>query len=89
LTAAYVKRVAPVRTFVNVGGTPLMQTASGVVAIVPMDYVYWSPQLEGLISNAGTHGEIWITGTASPLAAQNLASRGWTIVPKASARLEH
>jgi len=56
---------------------------------VPMDYVYWSPQLEGLISNAGTHGEIWITGTASPLAAQNLASRGWTIVPKASARLEH
>ena len=89
LTAAYVKRVAPVRTFVNVGGTPLMQTASRVVAIVPMDYVYWSPQLEGLISNAGTHGEIWITGTASPLAAQNLASRGWTIVPKASARLEH
>jgi hypothetical protein len=33
LTAAYVKRVAPVTTFVNVGGTPLMQTASGVVAI--------------------------------------------------------
>jgi hypothetical protein len=89
LTAAYAKRVAPVRTFVNVGGTPLMQTASGVVAIVPMDYLYWSPQLEGLISNAGAHGEIWITGTASPLATQNLASRGWTIVPQASTRLEH
>jgi hypothetical protein len=87
LTAAYVKRVAPVRTFVNIGGTPLMQTASGVVAIVPMDYLCWSPLLEGLIS-AGTHGEIWTTGTASPLARQNLASRGWTM-PKASARLEN
>ena len=81
LTAAYVNRVAPIRTFVNVGGTPLMQTASGVVAIVPMDYLYWSPQLEGLISNAGAHGDIWITGTASPLATQNLASHGWTIAP--------
>jgi hypothetical protein len=89
LTAAYAKRIGSIRGFVNVGGTPLMQTGTGVVAIVPMDYVYWSPQLEGLIANAGPHGEIWITGTASPLATQQLASRGWTVVPKASARLEH
>jgi hypothetical protein len=45
-----------------------MQTGAGVVAIVPMDYVYWSPQLEKLISGAGPHGEIWITGSASKLA---------------------
>jgi len=89
LTAAYQQRVASIRSFINVGGTPLMQTAGGVVAIVPMDYLYWSPQLEGLISYAGPHGEIWITGTASQLATENLASRGWTVVPKAAARLEH
>jgi hypothetical protein len=89
LTASYQRRVAPIRSFVNVAGTPLMQTATGAVAIVPMDYLYWSPQLEGLIGHAGPHGEIWITGTASQLATQNLASRGWTVVPKASARLEH
>lgn len=88
LTAAYNKRVSPVRSFVNVSGTPLMQTGNGLVAIVPMDYLYWSPQLEGLISSSGAHGEIWITGTASKLATQNLASRGWKLVPKASARLE-
>jgi hypothetical protein len=64
-----------------------MQTGAGVVAIVPMDYVYWSPQLEKLISGAGPHGEIWITGSASKLATDALASvaalsrprpaRGW------------
>lgn len=89
LTAAYHKRVSPVRSFFNVGGTPLMQTARGVVAIVPMDYLYWSPQLEGFISSAGARrGEIWITGSASKLATKKLASRGWKIVPKAGARLE-
>jgi len=87
LTAAYHKRIAPVRSFVAVGGTPLMQTTKGLVAIVPMDYVYWSPQVEGLISSAGPHGQLWITGTASKLATQNLASRGWTVVPRAGSRL--
>jgi hypothetical protein len=65
-----------------------MQTGAGVVAIVPMDYVHWSPQLEKLISGAGPHGEIWITRSASKLATDALASRGWTVVPKAGARLE-
>jgi hypothetical protein len=87
LTAAYHKKIAPVRAFVAVGGTPMMQTAKGLVAIVPMDYVYWSPEVEGLVSSAGPHGELWITGTASPLATQNLASRGWSVVPRADSRL--
>lgn len=88
LTAAYHKRIAPVRSFVAVGGTPLMQTTKGLVAIVPMDYVYWSPQVESLISSAGPRGQLWITGTASKLATRNVASRGWRIVPRAGSRLE-
>jgi hypothetical protein len=87
LTAAYHKKISPVRAFVSVGGTPLMQTGAGTVAIIPMDYLYWSPQLEGLVASAGPQGTIWITGTASPLATQNLASRGWKVVPKAGAKL--
>jgi len=51
-------------------------------------YVYWSPQLEKLISGAGPHGEIWITGSASKFATDAVASRCWTVVPKAGARLE-
>jgi hypothetical protein len=87
LTAACHKKIAPVRSFVAVGGTPVMQTAKGLVAIVPMDYVYWSPEVESLVSSAGPHGELWITGTASQLATQNLASRGWSVVPRAGSRL--
>ena len=88
LTAAYAKRVSPVRSFVNVNGTPVMQTGAGAVAIVPMDYVYWSPAVEQLASNTGRQGQIWITGSASARATQALAARGWQIVPKAGARLE-
>lgn len=87
LTAAYHKKVAPVRGFVSVGGTPLMQTGAGNTAIIPMDYIFWSPPLEGLAATAGKSGTIWITGTASPLATQNLAARGWKVVPKAGSRL--
>lgn len=87
LTAAYHQKISPVVSFVSVDGTPLMQTGRGAVAIVPMDYLYWAPQLDKLIASAGPHGEIWITGTATPLATRNLASRGWTVVPKAGAKL--
>ena len=71
LTAAFAKRVSPVRSFFNVNGTPVMQTGAGVVAIVPMDYVYWSPGLAQLVSNTGTQGQIWITGSASQLATNS------------------
>jgi hypothetical protein len=88
LTAAFAKRVSPVHSFFNVNGTPVMQTGAGAVAIVPMDYVYWSPGLAQLVSNTGAQGQIWITGSASQLATDSLAGRGWKIVPKAGARLE-
>jgi hypothetical protein len=88
LTAAFAKRVAPVGSFFNVNGTPVMQTGAGAVAIVPMDYVYWSPGVDQLVSNTGKQGQIWITGSASPGATNALAARGWKVVPKAGARLE-
>jgi hypothetical protein len=88
LTAAFAKRVSPVRDFFNVNGTPVMHTGAGNVAIVPMDYVYWSPGVEQLASNTGRQGQIWITGSASARATQALAARGWKIVPKAGGRLE-
>jgi hypothetical protein len=58
-----------------------------LIVKVPMDYVYWSPQLEGLVSAAGPRGELWITGRASQLATDTLASRGWKVVPQAGTRL--
>lgn len=87
LTAAYHLRVSPVRSFSSVSGTPVMQTGHGMVVIVPMDYLYWSPQVEQLLAGAGPSGEVWITGTATSLATSKLASRGWKVVPKAGAKL--
>ena len=34
---------------------------------LPIDYVYWSPDLAQLVSNTGTQGQIWITESASQL----------------------
>jgi hypothetical protein len=86
LIAAYDKSVAPVTAFVRIGAAPMLQTAKGTVSLLPVDYLYWSPPLESLVGGAG-RGQIWITGRASERATAQLAALGWTIVPKAGARL--
>jgi hypothetical protein len=87
LIAAYDKRIAPVSAFVRAGGAPMLQTGKGTMSVLPVDYLYWSPPLEGLVAGAGRGGALWITGRASQRATSQLASLGWTLVPKAGARL--
>jgi hypothetical protein len=87
LIAAFSKRISPVRGFVRLGGAPMLETAKGTTTILPVDYLFWSPPLEGLAAGAGRGGEMWITGTASQMATGKLAALGWTVVPKADAKL--
>jgi hypothetical protein len=87
LIAAYDQRIAPVTAFVQAGGAPMLQTGKGTVSILPVDYLYWSPPLEGLLAGAGRGGELWITGRASKRATAQLAALGWTLVSKAGGRL--
>jgi hypothetical protein len=87
LIAEYDKKVAPVTAFVRAGGAPMLQTGKGTVSILPVDYLFWSPPLEGLVAGAGRGGELWITGRASQRATAQLAALGWTLVPKAGGRL--
>ena len=54
LIAEYDKKVAPVTAFVRAGGAPMLQTGKGTVSILPVDYLYWSPPLEGLVAGART-----------------------------------
>jgi len=68
------------------GRCPNAANRQGTVSILPVDYLFRSPPLEGLVSGA-RGGQMWITGQASTLAKSQLASRGWTIVPKAGAQL--
>jgi hypothetical protein len=86
LIARFDKNVAPVHAFVQMGDAPMLQTGKGTVSILPVDYLYWSPPLEVLVSGA-RGGQIWITGRASKMATSRLASLGWTVVPKAGPQL--
>jgi hypothetical protein len=84
LIASFNRKVAPVRGFAQLGGAPMLETGKGAVSILPVDYLIWTPPLEGLVAGAGgQRGQIWITGRASPMATAKLAERGWTLVPKA------
>ena len=87
LIALFDKKVAPVNAFVRMGGAPMLQTGKGTVSVLPVDYLYWSPPLEGLVTGAGRGGTIWITGRASEQATAQLAALGWTVVPKAGTQL--
>jgi hypothetical protein len=86
MIAAYDKKIAPVSAFVRMGAAPMLQTGKGTVSLLPVDYLYWSPPLEGLVSGV-RGGAIWITGRASQKATSELAALGWTVVPKAGSRL--
>jgi len=86
LIQQYAKRISPVRGFVSVGGAPMLMTANGSVSILPVDYLNWSAPLSQIASTSHG-GELWITGTASPMATSQLSALGWKVVPKAGARL--
>src|SRR5262249_59115456 len=66
LIAAYNKRVAPIRKFVRLGSAPMLKTGKGIVSILPVDYLIWTPPLEQLVASAGGNeigapSENWIT----------------------------
>lgn len=90
LIAAYAKRIAPVERCVRLGGTPMLQTSKGIVSLLPVDHLIWTPQLANLATGANRDlggqggGEIWITGKVSPMASAELAELGWTVVPNAA-----
>ncbi len=87
LIQQYAKRVTPVRSFVRVGGAPMLTTAQGTVSILPVDYLNWSGPLASIAGGARGGGELWITGNASPTATTQLSALGWKVVPRASTRL--
>jgi hypothetical protein len=86
LIAAFHKKVAKVNGFVRMGAAPMLQTSKGMVSILPVDYLFWSPPLESLVAGAG-RGQIWITGRVSDRAKAQLAARGWTVQAKAGGTL--
>jgi hypothetical protein len=83
LTAAFAKRVSPVRSFFNVNGTPVMQTGAGGVAIVPVDYVYWSPGLAQLVYASTVPGDTPMAASFSRPSCSSSAARSCRATPRA------
>ncbi len=96
LTSAYHKKVQPIQSFVAMGDVPMVQTASGVVGIFPVDYLTWTRQFADMAraankqkrAVAGTAPvEFWITGKASGRTTKELKRIGWRLVENAGERL--
>lgn len=89
MMAYYHANVSPAARIVSVQGIPLLQRKDGtIVAIFPLDYVFWTEKLwlretRGS-KNVGqlpgyTGKEAWITGTVDPVAIMGLSIQGWKV----------
>lgn len=97
IMAAYNQTVSPIQEIV-VPGVLFARAANGTVLIpFPLDYGVWSTRAERVVKNslagyqAGKRGpakfELWVTGTVSPLARQQLQAQGIKVVDHVDRRV--
>jgi len=87
--AGYHKTVAPIETFIALGEFAAARTINNeVVFNVPMDYLVFTEGMAKLLTAANdlvsrltrpVNKQLWITGTASARAKQEIESRGWQL----------
>jgi hypothetical protein len=88
--AAYHQKVKPVAQFQFQNNFAAGVQADGtVVVMAPVDRLLWTDDMAAYITSAtaqvqGAKKLLWLTGTASPLALQNLAKAGWEVKQKAT-----
>lgn len=87
--AGFHQQVEPIAAFVPLGGLVGARTQSGkLIFSAPVDHLAWTQGIAGSLSAANQQvldaggnsetGELWITGTVSELANENLAALGWS-----------
>jgi hypothetical protein len=87
--AGYNKSISSVKEFISIYEISIIKTNDNkVVFNVPLDYTVWTKGLEIVASTITqevarmkgiTDREIWVTGTFSSIAKENLEKLGWTI----------
>jgi hypothetical protein len=85
----YHNKVSPLDEIVIANGMVIAQAKNGSTLVpFPLDRGVWTARAQGILEGiqadrqtAGSKGniDIWVTGTVSPLARQQLASRGFTV----------
>src|SRR4029450_1660210 len=86
---AYTEPVAPLPELQRVGRLLVDQAQNGTALLaLPLDHLLWTPaadrrsqELKASYKAPGFTGQfdVWLTGTVSPLARQQLAKRGMTV----------
>jgi hypothetical protein len=94
----YHETVSPIRQITVKAPAVLAQAANGSVLVpYPLDYGVWTQKADEsssrlLASHKGAKGpgtfELWVTGTLSPLARQQLTGRGVKVVENVDARID-
>jgi hypothetical protein len=94
----YHETVAPLVALTPHNRVVVAQTKTGQALLaLPVDRLMWldridtvSNQLKGQSAPAGFNGkfDVWITGTATPAAKQQLAARGFTVTESVGTRVE-
>jgi|RhiMetdeSRZDD1v2_1073273.scaffolds.fasta_scaffold150478_3 hypothetical protein len=93
----YNKSVAPLESFIPLGQFAVSRTANGALVFnLPMDYLVWTEPMARFITGANQlvnnlpeikEKQVWIAGTLSPRARQEMESRGWQIHDRVEAQL--
>jgi hypothetical protein len=94
----YHETVAPLTELQMVGRLLVDQAQNGTALLaLPLDHLLWTPaadrrsqELKASYKAPGFTGQfdVWLTGTVSPLARQQLAKRGMTVTEEVYKRVE-
>lgn len=97
MMAGYHRNIAPVSMLVNIAGVVTMQKKDGgLVVVTPVDYVFWTPKLEGKLkafeetrSKLNLEGSVeWmITGKLDSSVKQKFKAKGWKLSENAGESL--
>ncbi len=95
--AGYHETVEPIKEFVPLGRFVAAHTGGGkLIFNVPLDHLVWTDTMAGFVGAASsrvdalrgvTSKELWVTGTVSPLAREELKKGSWKIQERTEARL--
>ena len=94
--AGYARNVGPIERFLSVGDFAVARTARrAMVVCAPVDHVLWTEPLarvaDAFARRARELGlgekHLWLTGTASAVAREQLQQQGWTLHEQSEAEL--
>jgi len=92
----YHKNVAPIESFQSIGGLSAARIGDAIVFNVPLDHLVWTEPMGRFLTAANrkvneisgaTRKQLWVGGTISVRARQEVQKLGWEVQDQAEARL--